>query len=222
VAASQPEERQVAEQPTEYSAPQRGPGEFRFSDLRFVGQVLNCYLVCELNEMLVMVDMHAAHERVNYNRIRKARAERALTVQKLLIPEQVKLTPEQVATLLDQGEALKALAFEVRQASADTIEVLGVPGIVSHLRCSGLLKEFAVEPVVAGWRERLEERIDHMAARIACHASVRSGDAMSRPEAYALFQQMDESELSGACPHGRPVVAQFSRDAVERWFGRDR
>ena len=222
VAASRPEERQVAEQPTEYSAPQRGPGEFRFSDLRFVGQVLNCYLVCERNEMLVMVDMHAAHERVNYNRIRKARAERALTVQKLLIPEQVKLTPEQVATLLDQEEALKALAFEVRQASADTIEVLGVPGIVSHLRCSGLLKEFAVEPVVAGWRERLEERIDHMAARIACHASVRSGDAMSRPEAYALFQQMDESELSGACPHGRPVVAQFSRDAVERWFGRDR
>lgn len=196
--------------------------EFRFSNLRYVGQVLNCYLVCELNERLVVVDMHAAHERVNYNRIRKARAEQKLTVQKLLIPESVRLTAEHVAALMDQEEALAALAFEVRQAGPDTIEILGVPAIISHLRCGALLKELAAEPVIQGWRERLEERIDHMAARIACHASVRSGDTMSRPEAYALFAQMDEAELSGACPHGRPVVAEFSRDAVERWFGRDR
>jgi DNA mismatch repair protein MutL len=159
---------------------------------------------------------------VNYNRIRKARAERTLSVQRLLIPEVVKLTAEQVATLLDQEDALKALAFEVKQVSVDSMEVTGVPGIISHLRCGDLLKEFAVEPVVEGWRERLEERVDHMAARIACHASVRSGDTMSRPEAYALFAQMDEAELAGACPHGRPVVAEFSREAVERWFGRDR
>lgn len=196
--------------------------EFRFSNLRFIGQVLECFLVCELNERLVVVDMHAAHERVNYNRIRKARAEQRISTQKLLIPESVTLTAEQVANLLDQEEALRALAFEVRQVSADTVEILGVPGIVSHLRCGDLLKELAAEPVVEGWRERLEERIDHMAARIACHASVRSGDTMSRAEAYSLFAQMDEAQLAGACPHGRPVVAEFSRDAVERWFGRDR
>ena len=211
----------VAEPPISYPSP-TGSGDFRFSSLRYVGQVLECYLVCELNEKLVVVDMHAAHERVNYNRIRKARAERKLTVQKLLIPEAVQLTSEQVATLMDQEEALKELAFEVAQVSPNTIEIRGVPGIVSHLRCAAMLKEFAAEPVVAGWRERLEERIDHMAARVACHASVRSGDAMSRAEAYALFAQMDEAELAGACPHGRPVVTEFGRDAVERWFGRDR
>lgn len=213
----------VAENPVGYA--QRTPSnvqEFRFSNLRYIGQLLNCYLVCELDEKFVVVDMHAAHERVNYNRIRKARAERTLSVQRLLIPEVVKLTAEQVATLLDQEDALKALAFEVKQVSVDSMEVTGVPGIISHLRCGDLLKEFAVEPVVEGWRERLEERVDHMAARIACHASVRSGDTMSRPEAYALFAQMDEAELAGACPHGRPVVAEFSREAVERWFGRDR
>ncbi len=206
------------------AAPVAAPdeGEFRFSSLRYVGQVLNCYLVCELDERLVVVDMHAAHERVNYNRIRRARAEQKLTTQKLLIPESVKLTAEQVAALMDQQEALAALAFEIKQSSLDTVEIHGVPAIISHLRCGALLKELAAEPVVEGWRERLEERIDHMAARIACHASVRSGDTMSRPEAYALFAQMDEAELSGACPHGRPVVAEFSRDAVERWFGRDR
>lgn len=196
--------------------------EFRFSNLRYIGQTLECYLLCESGEHLVVVDMHAAHERVNYNKIRRARAERALVTQKLLIPERITLTEEQVVTLIEQEHALRELAFEISQASPTIIEVVGVPGVVSHLHCAALLKEFAAEPVVAGWRERLDERIDHMAARIACHASVRSGDILSRHEAYALFAQLDEAELSGACPHGRPVVTQFSRDAVERWFGRDR
>jgi len=196
--------------------------DFRFSDLRYIGQALECYLLCQLGEKLVIVDMHAAHERVNYNRIRRARAERALRTQKLLIPEAVQLTEEQVVSLMEQQDLLRELAFEVVQVTPDTLEVRGIPGVLSHLDCTALLKEFASEPVVAGWRERLEERIDHIAARVACHASVRSGDALSRHEAYALFAQMDESELAGACPHGRPVVAEFSRDAVERWFGRDR
>lgn len=195
---------------------------FRFSNLRYIGQALECYLVCECNDELVVVDMHAAHERVNYNKIRRARAERGLVTQKLLIPETVRLTCEHVVYLMEQRDVLEALAFDVTQQSDDSVVVHGVPGVVAHLNCTALLKEFASEPVVAGWRERIEERIDHMAARVACHASVRSGDALSRHEAYALFAQLDETELAGACPHGRPVVAHFSRDAVERWFGRDR
>ncbi len=206
------------------SAPTNGPlrGHFRFSDLRYVGQVLECYLLCELNEKLVVVDMHAAHERVNYNKIRRARAEHKLTVQKLLIPEVVRLTPEQVTILMEQRELLQELAFEVDEVDHEQVVVSGVPSVLSRLNCASLIKEFAAEPVAAGWRERLEERIDHIAARLACHASVRSGDLLSRHGAYALFAELDEAELSGACPHGRPVVTEFSRDAVERWFGRDR
>lgn len=198
------------------------PQAFRFSDLRYIGQTLECYLLCELTGRLVVVDMHAAHERVNYNRIRKARATGALVVQKLLIPEVLRLSEEQVVVLMEQEDALRELAFEVTQQGMDEIVVHGVPSILAHRSCASLLKEFAVEQVVAGWRERLEERIDHMAARLACHASVRSGDALTKHEAYALFAQLDEAELSGACPHGRPCVTEFSRDAVERWFGRDR
>jgi DNA mismatch repair protein MutL len=195
---------------------------FRFSDLRYIGQALECFLLCELTGKLVVVDMHAAHERVNYNKIRRARSEGALVTQKLLIPEVVRLPEEQVVVLMEQGEALRELAFEVKQQGIGEVVVHGVPSIVANRSCASLLKEFAVEPVVAGWRERLEERIDHMAARLACHASVRSGDALTRHEAYALFAQLDEAELSGACPHGRPCVTEFSREAVERWFGRDR
>lgn len=195
---------------------------FRFSDLRYIGQALTCYLLCDYQDTLVIVDMHAAHERVNYNIIRKARADRTLTTQQLLIAETVRLTDEHVARLMEQEAALHELGFEVSQVSPDTITVHGVPGVVAHLDCVALLKECAAEPLAVGWRERLEERIDHIAARVACHASVRSGDPLTRQEVYALFEQLDHAELSGACPHGRPVVAQFSANAVERWFGRDR
>jgi DNA mismatch repair protein MutL len=196
--------------------------DFRFQDLRYVGQLLGCYLVCEIDNRLVVVDMHAAHERVNYNKIRTARSKRALTVQKLLIPERVRLTAEQVVGLMEQEDALRELAFEVAYVDVDTVEVLGVPGVLSHLDSIGVIKDIAAEPLTAGWRERVEERIDHLTARLACHASVRGGDILNRTEAYALLQQLDEAETAGACPHGRPVVAEFARDAVERWFGRDR
>ena len=195
---------------------------FRFSDLRYIGQLLQCYLVCELRDKLVVVDMHAAHERVNYNKIRAARSKHSLNVQKLLIPETVRLTGEQVAALLDQSEMLRELALEIEAVNDNTIAIHGVPSVLSHLDCAALVKEIAAEPVPEGWRERLEERIDHITARLACHASVRSGDTLSRVEAYALFQQLDEADTAGACPHGRPVVAEFARDSVERWFGRDR
>ncbi len=216
----------VARQPSFFSSTDLVPGAgrraFRFSDLRYVGQILECYLVCELEERLVVVDMHAAHERVNYNKIRTARAEHKLRVQKLLIPEVVRLTSEQVTHLMEQRELLGELAFEVSEVDHERVAVSGVPSVLSHINCTALLKDCAAEPVSAGWRERLEERIDHIAARLACHASVRSGDLLSRHEVYALFSELDEAELSGACPHGRPVVTEFSREAVESWFGRDR
>jgi DNA mismatch repair protein MutL len=195
---------------------------FRFSALRYIGQALECYLICELDERLVVVDMHAAHERVNYNKIRQARAENTLTSQRLLIPEAVRLTEEQVVNLMEQEPLLRELGFEISPVGRETVSVQGIPGVVAHLDCVSLLKECAAELLAAGWRERLEERVDHIAARLACHASVRSGDLLSKQEAYALFTQLDEAELSGACPHGRPVVTQFSREMVERWFGRDR
>jgi DNA mismatch repair protein MutL len=195
---------------------------FRFSDLRYVGQILGCYLLCEWQDSFVIVDMHAAHERVNYTHIRDAYSRKELTPQPLLIPQRVTLSYEQVNNLTEQIELIRALGFDVTEVDPQQIEIRAVPSVLSHVNCSAVIRDLAAEPVVAGWQERVEERIDHIAARVACHASVRSGDAINRQEAYALFDQLDSVFMSGACPHGRPVVAQFSRDAVEKWFGRDR
>ena len=196
--------------------------QYRFSDLRYIGQLLQCYLLCEYGEEFVIVDMHAAHERVNYNKIRNARAKHTVKTQHLLLPLSIRLTEEQVDHLIDQVDILKELGFEISEKSRSEIAVTGVPSMISHLNVSQVVKELAAEPVVAGWRERIEERIDHIAARLACHASVRSGDLLARDEVYALFAQLDDSDLAVACPHGRPVVAHFPRKIVEQWFGRDR
>jgi DNA mismatch repair protein MutL len=196
--------------------------EFRFSSLRYIGQLLKCYLVCELGDKLVVVDMHAAHERVNYNRIRQARFARAARVQKVLIPVVVPLGEEQVVRLMEDRDLLTELGFELEPHGHSSVSVTGVPDVVSHLNCASFVRELAAEPLASGMRERFEERLDHMAARLACHASVRSGDLINRDEVYALFAQLDSAELAAACPHGRPVVAEFSREQVECWFGRDR
>ena len=166
--------------------------------------------------------MHAAHERVNYSAIREAYSRKDVVQQPLLIPQTITLPYEQVVNLMEQLEMVAALGFEIVERAAGSIEVRAVPSVLSHVDCVSLVKELAAEPVSEGWRERVEERIYHIAARIACHASVRSGDTLTRQEAYALFDQLDKVAVSGACPHGRPVVAQFSREAIERWFGRDR
>ena len=205
-----------------FTSPQRESEMYRFSDLRYIGQLLQCYLLCEYRDTFVIVDMHAAHERVNYNKIRLARAKHAVKTQQLLIPITLKLPSEQIVHLLDQAELLSELGFILSERSTTEIAIEGVPAILSHLNVVQVVKELAAEEVVAGWRERIEERIDHIAARLACHASVRSGDLVTREEAYALFSQLDDTELAVACPHGRPVVAHFPRLVVEQWFGRDR
>jgi DNA mismatch repair protein MutL len=169
-----------------------------------------------------MVDMHAAHERVNYNLIRKARFDRKVSVQRLLTPVSVTLTEEQTVQLLEEQELLSELGLDLEQEQSNQVRITGVPQVVAHLDCVALVREIATEQLGAGMRGRLEERIDHLAARLACHASIRSGHTMSREQVYALFSQLDNSELAAACPHGRPVVAEFRRDQVERWFGRDR
>lgn len=193
-----------------------------YSRLRYLGQALGCYLVCELDERLVVVDMHAAHERINYNRIRAEFAKRQVITQALLIPQDIRLTEEQVVRLVEDGDVLRELGFIIDHVAADTVCVKGVPTVLAAGDFVGLIRDCAAELLVSGWRERLEERIDLIVARIACHASVRSGDRLTSADVYALFEQMDRAESAGACPHGRPVVAEFSREMVERWFGRDR
>ena len=195
---------------------------FKFSNLRYVGQALQCYLICELGQSLVIVDMHAAHERYNYNLIRNRLRQSDLTAQQLLQPVDLELDQEQAETLRANLALLNRFGLELEFTSERVIRVTAVPALLPNVDLSALFEELGVIEFSCAVERRLEELVDGVAARLACHASIRSGDMLSKEKAYALFADLDCSEFSAACPHGRPVVVSFERARVEQWFGRDR
>lgn len=205
------------------SGPTPAPTQpFRYTDLRYVGLILDCYLVCEHAERLYVVDMHAAHERCNYNRIREQHRERAVNSQQLLVPFVVELSEVGLSNCLEQSEIFRTFGFEVDAFGESALVIRSVPGLFGTGDIAALVKEVAALAPEDDATGRFEERIDHIAARIACHASIRSGETMTREEVYALLADLERTEFSGACPHGRPVIVSFDRMTVEQWFGRDR
>jgi DNA mismatch repair protein MutL len=197
-------------------------GQFRYSDLRYIGQALQCYLLCEWNAQLVVIDMHAAHERINFNSIRRQFKEQAVSSQQLLLPLSITLSPSACDALESQSHFLEQFGFEIDRFADDAVVLRAVPGMLIDSDMTEFIKHLVAQNIFLSVQGALDERIDAMAARVACHASIRSGYAIKREEAYALFARLDSSEFSAACPHGRPVVVTFSTSAIEKWFGRDR
>lgn len=202
-------------------APALPPSQFRFQDLRYVGQIFGCYLVCENEGKLIMVDMHAAHERVNYNRIKKVLEEKKIHEQKLLLPEEISLSPEEIERLREISGALQELAITLEFTESSAV-VRGVPALFGEFNIPEFIRDLAEEPFTDSALFLVRERVNKIAARKACHASIRSGDLLSQAEVHALFHSLDNTEFSGACPHGRPVVVSFKESDVEKWFGRDK
>jgi len=195
---------------------------FKYSSLKYVGQIFDCFLLCEGDGQLCVVDMHAAHERVNYNRIREGFKTASVPEQRLLMPLVVAMPQDAVINIVENAEGLSRWGFEVERFGREEIAVRSAPSIMKISAIPDLLKEIGSLSLSNMTDGAISEKIDHIAARIACHTSIRSGKIMNKEEAYSLFSAMDETELSGVCPHGRPVVVEFSKAQVERWFGRDK
>ncbi len=200
----------------------RSPEGFSFSRLRYIGQALECFLFCELDGKVYVIDMHAAHERYNYNLVRNRIRNRARDSQLLLVPETIDLDLEAIHRLDLAQETLQSMGFELESFGEQSIIIRAVPGLLINHPVRQLILEFASSEFAEMMESRFEEALDYIAARIACHASIRKGYNLKREEAYALFESLDSAEFSAACPHGRPIVVSFDPAQVERWFGRDR
>ncbi len=207
----------VSEQPTLYSAE-----EFKFSALKYVGQIFSCYLLCEFSGRFYVVDMHAAHERINYNRILNSTKTRNITSQKLLLPIEVRLSESAASYFSENASLLEEIGFEISSGDAGKIIVKAVPTMIAEGDIPSLIKDLAAGMRGEGADVSITQRLQQISARVACHASVRSGQSLKELEVYALFAQLDSTEFSSACPHGRPIIVSFSQFEVERWFGRDR
>ncbi len=194
---------------------------FRFSDLRYVGQILSCYLLCEYAEKLYVVDMHAAHERYNYNLVRNGYRNKSISSQGSLIPQTIELGSG-LQNIIRNEALFTQFGFEIEPFGESAVLVRAVPALLVGRDILPLFKEIAAIEYDCEAQGKFEEVIDKISARIACHASIRSGKEMKSEEVYALFNAMDRTEFSAACPHGRPVIVSFSAADIERWFGRDR
>lgn len=191
-----------------------------FSRLRYIGQLDRTYLLCETDGELVLVDQHAAHERVAFQRLRERYKERDIPVQRMLFPLQVELTPSQAAVTEDSRDDLSVLGFELAPEDAERYAVQAIPAGLRPGDAKPVLLELLDDLAEHGGSRALEERLDLALATIACHSVVRAGDTLSPTEVEALFHAMDSVDFKAHCPHGRPVLLRISIGEIARRFGR--
>jgi DNA mismatch repair protein MutL len=190
-----------------------------YGRLRLLGQAHATYLVAEGEDGLYVLDQHAADERINFDRLRKAFQSKAIVVQRLLIPEMIELLPAEVALFTEHEADFAALGVEIREAGPTAIAVHGVPKILARANPERIARDLLAELSKEGGRA-FGGAADKVLATMACHGSVRAGDVLTREQAEALLRSLDGVDFSGHCPHGRPVVMRLGVEELERKVGR--
>jgi DNA mismatch repair protein MutL len=184
------------------------------------GQVAATYIVAEAEDGLVIVDQHAAHERLVLERMRAAREGEAVARQALLVPEVVDLDETDCNRLEDAAEELAEMGLELERFGPTAMLVRAVPAAIGKTEPAGLLADLAAEIAELGGPMSLREKLDHVAATIACHGSVRAGRILSVAEMNALLREMEVTPRSGQCNHGRPTWVKLGHSEIEKLFGR--
>ena len=185
--------------------------------LKVVGQLKQTYVVAEGPEGMYLVDQHAAHERVVFDRIIQRRGELEGVSQPLLSPVSVELTPSHSTTLQDNQEAITAYGFQIEHFGERSWLLRAVPSVLVRDDPGKALIDILDLATLEGLTRQKE---DIMAASIACHAAIRAGQPMVEPEMRALLEQLEATPNPHTCPHGRPTMVHFSSYHVEREFGR--
>jgi DNA mismatch repair protein MutL len=183
-------------------------------------QVHENYIIAQTADGVVIVDQHAAHERLVYERLKRQMAERGVAAQALLIPEIVEFSPAECATLLDEAPALAKLGLTLEPFGPGAIAVRETPAILGPIDAGALLRDLLDELADLGQSAAVQTRIEAILSRMACHGSVRSGRRMSAEEMNALLREMEATPHSGQCNHGRPTYVALKLSDIERLFGR--
>jgi DNA mismatch repair protein MutL len=185
------------------------------------GQVAQTYIVAEAADGLVIVDQHAAHERLVLERLRAAgAADKVAASQALLMPAVVELDEPACDRLEEQAEAFAEFGLVIERFGPGAMLVRAMPGVLAMADAQALLRDLADDLALHGASLLLGERIEHVLATMACHGSVRAGRTLSVPEMNALLREMERTPRSGQCNHGRPTWIKLSMADVEKLFGR--
>ncbi len=178
------------------------------------------YIVAEAEDGLVIVDQHAAHERLVLERMRAGMAGQGVPSQALLLPEVVEVDEAGCDRLEARAGELAELGLQLERFGPRAMLVRGVPGPLGQGDVHGLIADLADELGAYDDALSLRERIDHVAATMACHGSVRAGRVLSVAEMNALLREMEATPHSGQCNHGRPTWVKLAHGDIEKLFGR--
>jgi len=210
----------TAAEPVPAASAANGPAIPRYSRLRIIGQIFAGYIALEGEDGLILVDQHAAHERVTFERLRAELRSGSIRTQQMLAPETIELDPARAAQVQAALSELRALGFEVEPFGPTTIVLKGTPAVFGPQGGPRLLSDMISSMGESGFGLRGEAAFEDLLKQLACHGSVRVGRSLQEHEIVELLADLDRTRFKTNCPHGRPVHIEFRRGQIERMFRR--
>jgi len=200
-----------------------GPSHDDVPPLGFaLAQIHGVYILSQTARGLAIVDMHAAHERITYERMKTSWAEDRVRNQPLLVPETLAVSAREVAALEEHRDALARLGFDADPAGPESVVVRAVPALLSRADAAGLVRDVLSDLVELGGSRRVADAVDELLSTAACHGSVRANRKLTIDEMNALLRDMERTERSDQCNHGRPTWVELDMGQLDRLFLRGR
>ena len=194
-------------------------GEHEIPPLGFaIAQLKGIFILAENSHGLIVVDMHAAHERITYEQMKQAFEDQSLASQPLLVPESLALSQREADIVEAHYGLFEQLGFSVERVALESVIVREIPAILRGSKVEGLLRDVVSDLLEHGTSERIREHINEILSTMACHGSVRANRKLSIPEMNGLLRDMEITERSGQCNHGRPTWSQLTLDQLDKLF----
>lgn len=206
----------VASDPATGAVPAAG----YFASLHYIGSLRGTYLLASDGAGLVVVDQHAAHERITFESLRLSWYERRYASQPLLVPRILSLDAVRAATLAGSLDVFERLGFEIEPFGDTDFALRAAPAMLRSAQHAAIIADALDDLGEGGQTARVDEAIDAVLVRMACHGSVRAGDSLNATQVHALFEQLDAVDFGANCPHGRPVYFKMDLAEIESRFGR--
>ena len=188
--------------------------------LQVIGQFDDLYIFCKSGDGLVVIDQHAAHERLLFEKLKKQFENRSISSQQLLFPETVELTLFQSQLIEKHEDELTHMGFGLREFGGSSYVISAVPALMGKMQPGELLINVLEQFGSERSSDESEDIIDKILSTMACRAAVKGGTSLSPREIEALLDEMVKADLFSHCPHGRPVLKQFSIQDIHKWFHR--
>ncbi len=191
-----------------------------YSQLRVIGQLFAGYIALEGDDGMMLVDQHAAHERVTFEKLRAQLRDGGIRTQAMLTPVTIELNPARAAQIQSAVPELRAMGFDIEPFGTAALLLKGTPAVFGPEGGAKLLSDMIDSMGESGWRLSGQSAFDDLLKQLACHGSVRVGRVLEAAEIHALLAELDRTEFKTNCPHGRPVHIRFPRGQIERMFRR--